>query len=120
MFVVSKFSGVGGVGVLTNWMVLKPRTVGPLLAQERLVRIAEVVEGVVGRRGGVVDRLEAGVNRGSQCRSPNKGRINEEDRAVLAHLRENALVVGVMGLAGERARRKLAEEVQRVRIGGTR
>ena len=43
--------------------------------------------------------------------------VVEEDRAVLADLREDAVIVGVVGLAGERARGQLAEDVHCVAVG---
>ena len=79
---------------------------------ERLV-VGEVVEGVVDRRRRVGDRQEAGVIEARQAVERSLA-VVEEDRAVLADLREDAVIVGVVGLAGERAGGQLAEDVQGV------
>ena len=111
MSVVSKVGG-GMVGVLANSRVWKPPTIGPSVRAERLV-VSEVVEGVVDRRGRVGDRQEAGVIEARQARERSLA-VVEEDRAVLADLREDAVIVGVVGLAGEWAGGQLAEDVQGV------
>ena len=111
--VVSKLVGNGGVGVLANSRVWKPPTIGPSVALNDWSGSAEVVEGVVDRRGRVGDRLEAGVIEAREARGRSLA-IVEEDRAVLADLREDGGIVGVVGLAGERAGGQLAEDVQGV------
>ena len=110
MFVVSKVGGAGGrrVGELDRVEARGPS--GRPVARERLI-VGEVVEGVVDRRGRVVDRLEAGV---VETGGSNVLAVGEEDRAVLADLREDGWIVGVVGLARERARGELAEDVQGV------
>ena len=87
---------------------------GPVGGAERLVGIAEVVEGVVDRRGRVGDRLQAGVIETREA--DGIPAVVEEDRAVLADLGEDGLIIGVVGLAGERAGGELAEDVQGVAV----
>ena len=108
----SRRSAAGRVGVLANSRVWKPPTIGPVGRAERLV-VSEVVEGVVDRRRRVGDRQEAGVVEAREAVERSLA-VVEEDRAVLADLREDALIVGVVGLAGERAGGQLAEDVQGV------
>ena len=73
MFGRLEVPGGPGVGVLVELeSVEAPGSTGPIGRGERLVGVAEVVEGVVDRRGRVADRLQPGViearSRSSSCR----------------------------------------------------
>src|SRR5208337_4039914 len=85
---------------------------GSVGGAERLVGVAEVVEGVVDRRGRVGDRLQAGVPEACQGRWQSRAVI-EIDGAVVRRSADVG-VFGVVGLAGEWAGGKLAEDVQGV------
>ena len=118
LLAISVVSNVGGGtnGVLANSRVWKPHDHRSVGGAERLV-VSEVVEGVVDRRRRVGDRQEAGVIEAREARERSLA-VVEEDRAVLADLREDAVIVGVVGLACERAGGQRAEDVEGVAVGG--
>ncbi len=97
--------------MLANWIVSRSRGPSGRLCTERLIGVAEVVEGVDGRRGRVVDRLEAGVvEAGGRLRVESVKKIEP----YWPTCGKTVWIIGVVGLAGERARGELAGDVQGV------